>query len=152
MQTVVQAAVVYIFLLIVFRIAGRRTVAQLTTFDFVLVLVISEATQSALVADDTSLTGAFLAILTLIAMDVLLSLIKIRLKSVERWLDGVPMVIVRDGKPLDDLMRRARVDMDDVLSAARESHGLPNLESVAHAVLEANGRISIIPREPDARR
>lgn len=146
MQSVIQAACVYLFLLVVFRLAGRRTVAKLTTFDFVLVLVISEATQSALVGHDASLTGAFLVILTLIGIDVVLSMVKMRFKTIERWIDGVPLVIVRDGRPLLDLMDRARVDLEDVLTAARESHGLPNLEAIDHAVLEANGRISIIPK------
>ena len=147
MQEIIQATSVYLFLLIVFRLAGRRTVAELTTFDFVLVLVISEATQSALVGTDSSLTAAFLVIATLIGLDVLLSLVKIRSKTIERWIDGVPMVIVQNGKPLHDLMRRARVDLDDVLAAGRESQGVANLESIRHAILEANGRISIIPKE-----
>jgi uncharacterized membrane protein YcaP (DUF421 family) len=148
METVIKAAVVYLFLLLMLRIAGKRTLAQITTFDFVLLLIISEAVQQAMIGDDNSITNAFLLVVTLIGLNVLFSEIKLRWKGAEGALDGAPLLIVEHGRPKEDLMRKERVDVDDVLDAAREHHGLERLEQVKFAVLERNGQISIVPAEP----
>lgn len=145
MTTVLNAALIYCILLIIFRVAGRRTVLQLTNFDFVLLLIVSEATQSALVGHDPSLTGSVLAIVTLVMLDIALSLCKMRFPALERWIDGVPLTLVRRGQVLTDRMARSRVDLEDVLRAAREFHGIGKLEEIEYAILEPNGRISIIP-------
>jgi uncharacterized membrane protein YcaP (DUF421 family) len=147
METVIKATAVYLFLLLMFRIAGKRTLAQVTTFDFVLLLIISEAVQQAMIDDDNSITNAFLLVVTLIGLNVLFSEIKLRWKAAEGVLDGAPLLIVENGKAKEDLMRKERVDVDDVLDAAREHHGLERLEQVKFAVLERNGKISIIPVE-----
>jgi uncharacterized membrane protein YcaP (DUF421 family) len=145
-DSVLRAAAVYLFLLVLFRIAGRRTLAELTNFDFVLLLIISEATQAAMIGEDYSLTGGFLVILTLVGLDVGLSLGKQRMPRLDRWLEGTPTVIVADGRPRKDLMDRARVDEEDVLEAARSQLGLERMDQIKYAVLERNGGISIIPR------
>lgn len=147
MESILRAVVVYLFLLVLFRLSGKRTLAEVTTFDFVLLLIISEATQQALVGTDNSMTNAFLLVTTLVVLNVLFSEIKQRLKPAERVLDGLPLLIVEHGKPLQDRMQKERVDVDDVLDAAREIHGLEKLEQIKYAVLERNGKISIIPSE-----
>jgi uncharacterized membrane protein YcaP (DUF421 family) len=147
MDTVLRAAAVYIVVLLVLRLAGRRTVAEMTPFDLVLLLIIGDATQQALLGDDFSLTTAFLVVATLIVLDILLSLLKERFASLAKLIDGVPMVIVENGQPLRERMRRARVSMDDVMLSARESQGIERLEEIKFAVLEVSGGISIIPRE-----
>ena len=145
MDSIIRAVVVYLVLLVLFRIAGKRTLAEVTTFDFVLLLIISEATQQALVDSDNSMTNAFLLVATLIGLNVLMSELKQHFKPVEHILDGVPLLIVEHGKPLHDRMTKERVDVDDVLDAARETHGLERLDQIKYAVLERNGKISIIP-------
>jgi uncharacterized membrane protein YcaP (DUF421 family) len=145
MESIVRAAVVYLFLLLLFRLAGKRTLAEVTIFDFVLLLIISEGTQQALIGDDNSMLNAFLIVTTLVALNVLFSEIKQRFKVSDRVLDGLPLLIVEDGKPLHERMQKERVDVDDVLDAAREIHGLEKLEQIKYAVLERNGKISIIP-------
>lgn len=147
METVLRALAIYVFLLLVFRISGKRSLAQITSFDFVLLLVIGEATQQALIGQDYSLTGAMLAVSTLIGLDITLSVLKQYLPGLERWMDDVPLVLVAHGHVYDDRMRRERVDLDDVLAAARQLHGLERLEQIKYAVLERNGGISIIPRD-----
>jgi uncharacterized membrane protein YcaP (DUF421 family) len=147
MDTVLRAAAVYIVVLLVLRLAGRRTVAEMTPFDLVLLLIIGDATQQALLGDDFSLTTAFLVVATLIVLDILLSLLKERFASLAKLIDGVPMVIVENGQPLRERMRRARVSLDDVMLSARESQGIERLEEIKFAVLEVSGGISIIPRE-----
>ena len=146
MDAVLRAAIIYIFLLVVFRVAGERTLASLTTFDFVLLLIIAEATQQGLIGDDFSVTKALLVIATLVSLDIGLSLLKERWQGLHKALEGVPLVIVEDGRVLEDRMRRARVDIDDVLQAARERQGLENMDQIKYAVLERTGEISIIPK------
>ncbi|HEU4603101.1 MAG TPA: YetF domain-containing protein [Steroidobacteraceae bacterium] len=147
MDSVVRATVVYAVLLILFRLAGKRTLAEVTTFDFVLLLIISEATQQAMVGSDNSMTNSLLLVGTLVGLNILMSELKQRFAVVERVLDGMPLLIVEHGKPLQDRMAKERVDVDDVLDAARESHGLERLDQIKYAVLERNGKISIIPGE-----
>jgi uncharacterized membrane protein YcaP (DUF421 family) len=145
MDAVLRAAAVYIFLLVVFRIAGERTMASMTTFDFVLLLIIAEATQQALIGDDFSLTKMMLVIVTLIGIDIGISLLKDRSRLFHKVIEGVPLIIVEDGRVLDDRMRRARIDLEDVLQAARERQGLERVDQIKYAVLERTGEISIIP-------
>lgn len=147
MESVVRVVVMYVFLLLVFRIAGRRTLSQMTTFDFVLLLVISEQTQQAMVANDPSLTNAFLMILTLVGLDIALSLIKQRSPQIEKWLDGMSTIIVENGCPLKDRMEKARIDEYDILTAARHLQGLERMDQIKYAVLERSGGITIIPKD-----
>lgn len=146
MDVVLRALSIYVVLLIVFRIGGKRTLGHTTTFDFVLLLIIAETTQQALLGDDFSVTNAFLLIIVLIGLDVALSLLKRGSPMLDRLLEGVPLVIVEHGKPLTDRMRMARVDEQDVLSAARERQGLKRMDQIEYAVLERNGGISVIPK------
>jgi uncharacterized membrane protein YcaP (DUF421 family) len=151
MDSVLRAVVIYAFLLVVFRLAGRRTLNQITTFDLVLLLIISEAVSSALGGQDHSLTNAFLLVLTLVLTDIGLSLAKQRWPTLDRWLSGVPLVIVEDGRPLRQLMEKARVDDGDVMERARLQQGLERMDQIKYAVLERDGEITIIPkREADA--
>lgn len=147
MDTVLRAAAVYLFLVLVFRVCGTRTLAKITTFDFALLLIIAEAAQQAMIGDDFSFTNAFVAILTLVGIDVALSLWKQRSHQLDRWLDGLPLVLVENGYPYAERLRKARVDESDILAAARERQGLERMEQIKYAVLERNGGISIIPLE-----
>jgi uncharacterized membrane protein YcaP (DUF421 family) len=146
MDLVIRGLAVYLFLLLIFRISGKRSLRNATTFDFVLLLIVAETTQQALVGEDASVTGAFLLIIVLVGTDVLLSLVKRWLPRVDRLLEGQAVVILRNGVPLKGRMHVERVDDDDILSAARESRGLERLSDIARAVLEKNGAISIVPR------
>ncbi len=146
MPSIFRAAAVYVTLLLLFRIAGKRTLSEITTFDFVLLLIISEAVQQAMIANDNSMTSAFFIVLTLVGLDILLSLAKQRWPSVERLLDPRPVVIVRDGEMVKHAAKCERVDEEDVLSAARFLHGLERMDQIKHAILESGGKISVIPR------
>jgi uncharacterized membrane protein YcaP (DUF421 family) len=146
MDSILRAAATYAFLLLIFRLAGKRSLAQITTFDFVLLLMISETTQNALTANNFSLTNSFLVIITLVSIDIGLSLLKGLLPNLEKFIDGVPLIIVEDGQPLKDRMKKARVDEADVLTAGRELHGLERMDQIKYAVLERSGGISVIPK------
>ncbi|BDG74469.1 DUF421 domain-containing protein [Roseomonas fluvialis] len=147
MDTVLRAAAVYLVLLLLFRIAGRRSLYQITTFDLVLLLVIGEATQPALLGDDMSVTTAVIAVTTLLTLDVAFSLLKRDVPLANRVLDGRPTLLVLHGQPLQREMRLARIELDDIMQAARERQGIVQLEDIGMAVLEVGGAISVIPRE-----
>jgi uncharacterized membrane protein YcaP (DUF421 family) len=147
MDTVIRAVFVYVFLQLLFRISGKRTLSQVSTFDLVLTLIISEAIQEALVDSDRSLTGAALLVVTLVGMNILISLLKQWFPRFERVLEDAPLVIVENGVCHEDRMDKERVDKQDVLSAARELQGLASLKDVRYAVVEKDGHITIVPRE-----
>lgn len=147
MDSVIRGVSIYIVLLIVTRLSGRRTMAQMTPFDVVLLLIIAETTQQALLGDDFSISNAVVLILTLFATDVLLAWLKGRSPRVAGLLDGNPTVLMSRGRIDHEAMERARVSIDDVLVSARTQHGLKTLAEIDAAVLEVSGNISIIPRE-----
>jgi uncharacterized membrane protein YcaP (DUF421 family) len=146
MESIIRGAVVYLFLLLVFRLAGKRTLSEATPFDLVLLLIISETTQQAMVDNDHSMTNGALLILSLLGIDILLSILKQHVSWLDPVLDGTPVVIVKDGQLLQDRMDRERVDLSDILEAARLERGIEKLEQIHLAVLERGGKISIIPR------
>ncbi len=147
METIFRALAVYLGFLLVFRLSGKRTLAQATPFDLVLLLIISEAAQNAIVgSDDYSLTTMFLAVLTLVGTDMGLSYLKQRNPALERIVDDVPVLLMADGRTIDNHLQRNRVDLDDILEAARSSQGLERFDQIKFAVLERDGTISIIPR------
>ena len=146
MDSVLRAAAIYGFLLLIFRITGKRSLAQITAFDFVLLLIIGEATQQALLGDDFSIVNAYIVIGTLMFLELGLSLVKRWWPGLDRALESMPLIIVQDGKLLKERIANERVDLEDVLAAAREHHGLERLEQIKFAVLERSGGISIVPR------
>lgn len=148
MDAVLRAGAIYLALLILFKLSGRRSLAQLTTFDFVLLLIIGEATQQALLGEDFSVTNMVLVIATLIALDVGASLLKRRSDWLARLLDGSPTIIVEHGVPMQWRMDKARLTLEDVMESAREN-GLERLDQIRYAIIERNGRISIIRRGDD---
>ncbi|MDO7899365.1 DUF421 domain-containing protein [Pseudomonas citrulli] len=147
MDSVLRAAAIYVALLVLFKIAGRRSLAEITTFDFVLLMVIGEATQQALLGDDFSLTNSLMVIVTLIAIDVGLSLLKLRSRRVSQLIDGGPTIIVEDGRILRGRLRHARLVEEDIMEAARASQGIETLEQIKFAIIERNGKISVIAKE-----
>jgi uncharacterized membrane protein YcaP (DUF421 family) len=147
MNPVIRGIIIYLFLLIVFRVMGKRSLAATTTFDFVVLLIISEVIQNALVGEDFSITNGVLLIATLMGMNVILSLLKSRFKSFDNVAESVPLIIVEHGQLLKERMKRSGVEVDDVMQAARTLRGLERVDQIKYAVLEKDGNISIIPAE-----
>ena len=147
MDAVLRAFAIYLFLMVIFRIAGKRSLAQITTFDFVLLLVIGEATQQALLGNDFSMTNGAIAIVTLIGLDIGFSLLQQRFPGIGPWIDDVPLLLVEDGKMLRKRMDKSRISEADILHAARTSQGLERMDQIKYAVLERTGEISIIPKQ-----
>lgn len=144
MELVLRTVTVYLVLLLLFRLVGQRTLSEVSTFDFVLLLIVSEATQNALLDDDRSVTGALVVILTLVMLDLALSALKWRSKKLERVVEGGPIVLVDHGRLLKERLAKTYVTEDDILETAR-FEGLERIEQIRYAVLETSGGISIVP-------
>jgi uncharacterized membrane protein YcaP (DUF421 family) len=147
MDAVIRAAVIYLILFIVFRIAGKRSLAEVTTFDFLLLLIISEAVSDALSNNDYSLTNATLLIVTLVGIDIVISFLTERSQVFSKVVDSVPLILINNGKLLKDRMEKVRVSEEDLLQYARESQGVERLDQIKYAVLEKSGGVSIIPKQ-----
>ena len=148
MDLVIRGVIVYLFLFIILRAAGNRQFSELTAFDAVLIIIISEATQQGLIGgQDFSLTGAMILIATLVSVDILISLLKDRFRKFQLVAEGSPVLIMENGRLLRDNMRAERVDEDDILAAARELQGIESMDQIKFAILERDGRISIIPQQ-----
>jgi uncharacterized membrane protein YcaP (DUF421 family) len=145
MDAVLRGAAIYLLLLIIMRLSGRRTLAQASPFDFVLMLIIAETTQQALLGDDFSITNAMMECSTLVVIDVGLTYCKRLSRRFDRLIDGTPTLLIVDGVIDHAALRRARIDIDDIMVAARNKHGIDDLAQVRHAILESDSGISVIP-------
>ena len=158
MDSILRAAAVYAVLLVIFRIAGKRSLGDITTFDAVLLLIISEAIQQALIDNDTSMTNAFLIVVTLVGLSIAASFVTLRSKRADKVLNDVPLLLIEDFKLQTERMEKTRVTPDDIVERARELWGVERLDQVRWAVLERGGSISVIPAglpwasEPDGGR
>lgn len=146
MDIVVRAATVYLFVLLLVRVRGKKSINQLEVFDFVLLLIISEATQQAMLGDDFSVTNGILVVASLISIDLLLSFAKQHMPKFNRVISGMPTVLMAEGELLHDAMATEGIDEDDIMESARSSQGLERLDQIRHVVMERNGSLSIIPR------
>jgi len=131
---------------VLFRVTGKRTLAQITTFDFVLLLIVSEATQQGLLGNDFSIINALLVILTLIGLDLLAQGLSRRWRPLDRWLNGQPLLLVEDGQLIEDRARKTGFEEDEILEQARAGQGIERMEQIKYAVLERDGSISVIPK------
>jgi uncharacterized membrane protein YcaP (DUF421 family) len=150
MEFVVRAIFIYFFLMLLFTIAGKRSLAELDTFDFILLLIISEATQQALIGQDYSLMTASIVIATLVGLEILMSWVREYWPNFDKFTTGGPLILVDNGKVLHQRLKKERVGIEDILTSARQTHGLERLEQIKYAILEMGGKISIIPREKGA--
>lgn len=146
MDAVLRPLFMYFFLLFAFSIAGKRSMAEMDTFDMVTLLIISEATQNALVGENFSLTYSLLVITTLVGCTVFMAWLKARKPRMEQVLQGGPVILVENGRFYRDRMKAAYVDEQDILSTARREQAIERLEQIKFAILETSGQISIIPK------
>lgn len=146
MESIIRATAIYIVLILLFRIAGRRTLSKMTSFDLVLVLIISEATQNALLGEDYSFTNALIVLVTLLSIDIMLVLLKEKSATLEKLLDGRPTILIQSGHIDRTALELARVDIREILASARRERGIYRIEDIEHAILEADGHISIVEK------
>lgn len=145
MELVIRATVIFWFLWLVVRGTGKRSLAELTPLDLILVVVIGDIVQQGVNQEDMSLTGSMLAVSVFVAWTLAADSLSRRSPRVARVLAGEPVIIVQDGKPLMDRLDRERLTITDLKEAAR-MEGIADLADVAYAVLETDGKFSFITR------
>jgi uncharacterized membrane protein YcaP (DUF421 family) len=143
MDIVLRATVVFAFVVILTRIIGRRELGSLAPIDLILLIILGDALQQGLTQDDYSLTGALLVVGTLAVLQVFTSWITFRVPITRRVLEGEPLIIVQDGKPIERNLKRERLTLEEVAESAR-LHEIGSLDEIKWAVLERNGEISFI--------
>lgn len=148
-EIIVRTGVVYLFLVVVLRLLGKRAVGQLTILELIVLLVVSDAVQNSMVGENTTLWGGLVAVLTLLALDQGLSRVTERSKRFRQVVEGEPRVLVEDGIVDDGALSDEKIDVSEVERAARRN-GIEHLDEVRLAVLETDGSISIIPMRDGA--
>lgn len=142
-QIVIRTGAVYLLILIGVRLSGKREVGQMTPFDLVLLLLLSNSVQNAMTGPDTSLAGGAVAASTLLILNYLLAGFSGSNRRFRRLIEGEPSLLVHDGKVVESHMTKERVSMDELHRALRE-HGINSCDQVALAVLEVDGSISCL--------
>jgi len=145
-EIVVRTAVVYVALVIGLRLFGKREIGQMAPFDLVVILLIANAVQNAMVGSDTSLTGGLIAAVTLLVVNSGIAQLRRRNSRFRGFVEGESVVLISNGQLMPKQIRREGIDMLDLEQAIRE-HGLAGIDDVRLAVLEVDGTISIVPRE-----
>lgn len=143
-QVVVRTVLVYAGVLVILRLAGKRELGQLTVFDLVLILLIANAVQNAMVGPDTSLQGGLVAAAVLVVCNTVVAVVRLRGGVWGRLIEGAPTVLIADGHLVSPGLRRERLDVDDLERILRE-HGVASVSDVRMAILETDGSISIVP-------
>lgn len=143
---VLRALVVYVLVMVLVRVSGKRAVGQFTPFDLVLLILIGNAVQNGLNGGDNSVTGAVILAGTLILLNLGVAFVTARSQRAEHIIEGVPMVLARDGVVFEDVLRRELVSLDDFHEALRMNN-LADPDDVALALLETNGSISVVPKD-----
>jgi len=138
LELVVRAAVVYLFLLVALRLFGRRELGQLTSFDLVLLLILANALQNSINAGDNSLGGGLLSALTLLGLNWLVGFLTYRYRFFERLVQGVPLLMVKDGRAQGRALRREQITLEELHSALRKQ-GIESIAECKKVVLESDG-------------
>lgn len=145
-EKLVRPVLIYLVLLLIFRIASKRELAQATLFDFLIILLISNVVQNAIIGEDNSVLGAIAGAVVLVLLSAFLNRITSISHKARVLLEGNPVLLVHDGKVFEESMRREAVSRNDLFSNIRKA-GIVRLTDVGFALLELDGTISVIRRE-----
>jgi uncharacterized membrane protein YcaP (DUF421 family) len=144
LEIVFRSFAIYLVILIGLRLAGKREVGQLTVFDLVVLLLIANAVQNAMVGPDTSLIGGIIAAAVLLIVNMILARLRLKWPRLRHWVEGTPTLLVLHGETITRHMQQEGMDEETLLAALRE-HGILDLSDVEMAVLETDGSISVVP-------
>lgn len=145
-EFIFRALFIYLALFIMFKIWGKKHIGEVAAFDFLLMLIMSEAVQNSLVGDDHSVYGGLIVVGTLMIVASVMNIISFYSRRAERMLEGTAKVIIRDGKIMEKVLKKERISLQELLEAIREQ-GIIHLNDIRLAMLEANGKISVIKKE-----
>jgi uncharacterized membrane protein YcaP (DUF421 family) len=145
-EFIVRAVLVYVVLLLLMRLSGKRTVGEFTPFDLIVVILLGESMQGALSPDDTSVLGPAIVAATLVALNWTLGFLTSRSRRLDALIEGEPVVLARNGRLDQQALRSQNVPRSDVMEAIRRAN-LDGLSAVGRATLETDGEITIVPRK-----
>ncbi len=145
---VLRTSLVYISILVGLRLAGKREIGQMTVFDFIVLLLLANAVQNAMVGPDTSLVGGIVAALVLLVLNSLVAHFRLRWPRLRRLVEGSPTVLILHGEVIVAHLRHEGID-EETLEAALREHGMAKTSEVEMAVLEIDGSISVVPTNSD---
>ncbi len=145
-ELVLRSTLIYVAMVVVLRVFGKREVGQFTLFDLVLILLIANAVQPAMTGPDTSLFGGLVIIATLVLVNRAVAVARKRVPMVRNLLESAPRTLARDGEWIAAALEAEDLDVADCEMALRE-HGVADVSQVELAVLEADGTISVVPRD-----
>ncbi len=145
-EKVIRAVVIYLFLVIALRLVGKRELTQLNTLDFVVLLAVANAVQNGLIGADNSVTGALVGAIVLFAVNSALAYVLFRYARLQRVVEGTPTVLIRDGRILDDALKREQLSRDDLLLEI-QSAGADRFDDVRTASLLPNGKVIVVQKE-----
>ena len=145
MDIVFRATVIFLFVLVLMRVLGRRELSTLEPFDLIILVVIGDLVQQGVTQNDWSVTGAMLAVGTIGVLTVCTSWVSWRCPRMRPLIDGHPVVLVEDGKPIEGNMKRERITIEEIAAQARMQQ-LDSINKIKWAVLETGGGVSIIPK------
>ncbi|HLZ08468.1 MAG TPA: YetF domain-containing protein [Chloroflexota bacterium] len=141
-----KTTVVYVFLVVGLHLLGKRELGQMTIYDLVLIIVLANSVQNAMVGNDTSLLGGLVAAITLLVINRLFTYFIVNYPGLAREMVGQPVLIAKDGQAFPDQLKREGISEEQLMAALRE-HGITSLKDAKMAVLEVDGSISIVPKE-----
>ena len=144
-EFVLRGLIIYIFLIVLLRLTGKRQVGQMAPFDLVLLLVLSNAVQNAMNGGDNSVTGGVISAVTLVGANWMVGLLTYRSKKVEALVEGRPEVLIHNGKLYEKTLEHSKLTHHEMMSSLREA-GCACVEDVQSALLENDGNISVVPR------
>ena len=142
---ILRTTVVYLVVVVGLRIAGKRHVAQLSTIDLVLILLISNAVQNAMVGEGSTLVGGITAAATLFLLNYLFSLVLYKFRGADKILEGTPTLLVHNGEAIIEHLKQEKITVDELEQVIRE-HGIESVAEVKNATMELDGTISVIPK------
>ena len=148
-EVAIRTAIVYVFLVVGLRLAGRREVGQMSILDLVVILIIANGVQNAMIGQNTTLVGGLISAGTLIILDRALDTVLRRNRRLARVLEGEPVLLISGGRVLNQALIRASIERSE-LDAAVRAHGVASVSDVSLAVLETDGTISVVPRDRPA--
>jgi len=146
MDLTLRAVALFCFVYLLMRIIGRRELSSLEPFDLILLIVIGDAIQQGLTQDDYSVTGALIVVGTFGVLQIFVSFLSYKFPRLRPALDGEPIVVVQDGAPIERNLKRERLTVQEIMVEARQQQ-IASMDGIAWAVLETNGKISIIPKQ-----
>lgn len=148
MELVARASFLFLFLWMLTRAMGKRELAEMTAFELLLLVTVGDLIQQGVTQEDFSMTGAVLAVSTIAAWIMAFSWISFRSAAVRKRVEGTPVLVIKDGQPIDDTLRVERVTIDELLESAREQ-GITDLADVKAGILERDGRFSFLRGDSD---